>query len=534
MGPDAMGPGATGLRAGAPDETLRAAVLNGRLFGAGAETTRGALADFLTADPAEALRAWFGDTPPAQLRGAIDRDISAIDDLLSAQVDAILHHPRTRRLEARWRALHWLTALAHRGRWRDVHFRVLNVSWPEIARDVTRATEFDQSELFRMIYEEEFGRAGGEPYGLVVVDHEISHGVTPGTPADDVSVLEQLRGIAAAAFSPMIFGAAPALLGLDRFDELQRLPDLEAVFRDRHHARWNGLMGRRDTEFLGVTLPRVLIRPPWRDDHRHAMPFRYDEAAPTAAERCWASAGFAFAAVVARAFAEYGWPADVRGSETGRTGGGIVAFAVQDGSRGGAGDGTDGDGNPVTGLPIEWFRTDPAGVWPRLPIEVVLSDAQERQLVEAGLMPVSAPAYGTELLFGVVRSLRRPDRHMGTGAAAADASARLSSQINSVLCASRFAHHVKMMAREMLGSAVTASEIERRLSTWLMTYVNSGRSDDPEMRARYPLAEGRVEVRDVPGMPGAFSCNLHLQPHFQLDDVGATFSLVTEVTPLTA
>jgi type VI secretion system protein ImpD/type VI secretion system protein ImpC len=494
----------------AADQPLREAVLAGRLFGAAAQNNRTSLADFLLDRPADAVRRWFGDLPKAGLREAIDRDIAAIDDLLSAQIDAILHHPRYQRMEARWRALRWLTDRAHEGRWREVRFRALNITWTEIARDVTRATEFDQSELFRKIYEEEFGRAGGEPFGLMVVDHEVSHGITPGASADDVTVLEQLRGIAAAAFSPMIFGAAPPLIGLDSFVELQRLPDLEAVFRDRHHARWNALMGRRDTEFLAVTLPRVLIRPPWRDDDRHPIPFRYNERVPTPTERCWATAGFAFAAVVARAFAEYGWPADVRGSDPDREGGGIV-----------------------TGLPIEWFHTDPVGVWPRLPIEIVLSDAQERHLVEAGLMPVSAPTYGTELLFGVVRSLRRPERYTGANAAAAEASARLSSQVNSVLCASRFAHHLKMMAREMLGSAVTANEIERRLATWLMTYVNGSQSDDPELRARYPLIDGRVEVRDIPGMPGAFSCNLHLQPHFQLDDVGATFSLVTEVTPLT-
>lgn len=495
----------------APETSPRAAVLNGRLFGTEAAEARGALAAFLTAPAAEALRLWFADTPVDNPRQAIDRDIAAIDRLIGAQIDAILHHPRFQRMEARWRATHWLVRIAHHARWRDIKFRVLNISWAETARDVTRATEFDQSELFRKIYEEEFGRAGGEPYGLIVVDHEITHTVTPGTPADDVTILEQLRGIGAAAFSPMILAASPTLLGLESFQELQRLPELTTVLSDRRHLRWQALMGRRDTEFLAVTLPGILIRLPWRDDDRHPMPFRYDEATPTPAERLWAGAGFAFAAVVARAFAEHGWPADVRGSDQDREGGGLV-----------------------TGLPIEWFRTDPAGVWPRLPVEVVLTDAQERQLVEAGLMPVTAPQHGAELLFGVVRSLRRPERYQGSGAQAAEASARLSSQVNSVLCASRFAHHLKVMARDMLGSAVTAEEVERRLGAWLMGYVNGSQSDDPSLRARYPLVAGRVEVREKRGSPGAFDCNLHLQPHFQLDDVGATFSLVTEVTPLSA
>lgn len=500
------------MDAAVPNGSLRSAVLAGLLSGTGGGTLRQAVTAFANGgDPTQGLREWFGEERPTNLRAAIDADIAAIDRMLSSQVDAILHHPRFQRLEARWRAAHWLTDRADRARWRNVKFRVLNISWAEIARDATRAIEFDQSELFRKIYEEEFGQAGGEPFGLVVVDHEVTHGVTPGVTTDDVTVLEQLRGIGAAAFTPIILGASPTLLGLESFDELRRLPDLSSAFTDRAHARWMALSGRRDTEFLAVTLPRVLIRPPWRDADRHPIPFRYDEATPTAAERCWANAGFAFAAVVARAFAEYGWPADVRGSETDHEGGGLV-----------------------TDLPIEWFRTDPTGVWPSMPVEIVLTDSQERALTEAGLVPVSAPVFGNELLFGAVRSLRRPERYQGSSAAGADASARISTQINSVLCASRFAHHLKVMARDMLGSVVTADQVERRLSAWLNQYVNASNSDNPELRARYPLVHGRVEVREVPGLPGSFTCNMHLQPHFQLDDVGATFSLVTEVTPAPA
>lgn len=490
-------------------------MLGGRLF-ADMRVANRAIEAFRRMAPADAALAWFGDSLPPDARAAIDRDIAAIDRLIGAQVDAILHHPRVQALEGSWRALFWLVDRPnvwtrdgdHLFDWHLVRFRVLDIDWNEIARDVTRAIEFDQSELFRKIYEEEFGRAGGEPFGLMVVDHAVTHGTSPGATIDDVTVLEQLRGIAAAAFTPMIFSAAPSLLDLDGFEDLWRLPDIGALFSGRRHQRWASLTSRRDSEFLAVTLPRILVRPPWRDDDRHPCPFHYDEATPTAAERCWASAGYAFGAAAARAFAAFNWPADVRGSEIGRQGGGLV-----------------------NDLPVEWFTTDPVGVWPRLPIEVVLTDAQERQLVEAGLMPVSAPPHGHELLFGVVRSLRRPERHQGAGAAQADASARLSSQVNSVLCVSRFAHYLKVLTREKLGSVTTADGIERELGEWLNGYVNGSQSDDPTLRARYPLVAGRVEVREIPGMPGSFTCNIHLQPHFQLDDVGATFSLVTEVTP---
>jgi type VI secretion system protein ImpD/type VI secretion system protein ImpC len=404
--------------------------------------------------------------------------------------------------------LRWLIDRHTAGRWLDVVVRVLPITWNELGRDLTRAIEFDQSDMFRKIYEEEFGRAGGTPYGLMVVDHEVSHGMSPDSTVDDVTVLEALRGIGAASFCPMILAASPKLLGLSSFDELQRLPDLDATFRGREYARWNTLLGRRDTEFLAVTLPRVLARVPWRDDGTRPRPFRYDESVPTSVERCWASAGYAFAAVAGRAFTEYGWPADVRGADVDREGGGIV-----------------------TDLPIEWFATDPVGVWPRLPLETILGDKQERELVELGVMPVNALPFGTELLFGVVRSLRRPEKHIGARAEVADANARLSSQINSVLCASRFAHCLKIMARDMIGSMTTPDEIERRLQKWLYEYVNGGESDEPGLRSRYPLVGGRVEVREIPGSPGSYNCNMHLQPHFQLDDVGASFSLVTEIAP---
>ena len=498
------------LAAARRDVALRDVVLSGRPFGA-------ALGDFLFAPAEQALRQWLGEARPRRLREALDRDIVAIDALISAQLDAILHHPRLQRLEGRWRGVEWLTALAERGRWTRVKLRILNVSWTELARDLARAAEFDQSETFRKVYEEEFGRAGGEPYGVMVVDHELRHAPAPReatdirAPTDDVDMLEQLRGIAAAAFVPMVFGASPALLGFDSFSEMERAQDPAGALSDAAHTRWNALTGRRDTEFLAVALPRVLARLPWEDDGRHGMAFRYTEYAPGSTERVWTGAGFAFAAVVARAFTEHGWPADVRGADTDRVGGGLV-----------------------TGLPVEWFGTDPPGTWPRLPLEVVLTDSQERALADAGLMPLGALPFGAELLFGVVRSLRRPDRYTGPQAEFADANARLSLQINSVLCAARFAHLLKIMARDMVGSVVTPEEMERRLEEWLNGYVNGNLSGGPESRARYPLVQGRVEVRELKGRPGAYGCTMHLQPHFQLDDVGASFSLTTEVTRATA
>jgi type VI secretion system ImpC/EvpB family protein len=489
---------------------LRESVLSGAFFGKqSAAAERVACFAFLPS--AEALADWFGPgialrlaADPDGCRAAIDRDIAALDVLIGAQLDAILHHQRLRRFEGSWRGLAWLVGgLDPTSR---VNVKVLNMSWPELCRDLERAIEFDQSQLFRKVYEAEFGMPGGEPYGLLVVDHEIRHRPSAGAPTDDVTALSQLSGVAAAAFVPTVLGASPALLQVEEFADLAMAVDISDPFRTEEFRRWRSLSSRPDMRFIGITLPRVLARPPWQDDPARADPFRYAEYAPDITSRVWMTAGYSFAAIVARAFVNHAWPADVRGSETDFIGAGLV-----------------------TDLPIEPFRTDPDHVWIRFPLDLVLSDRLEAALVEAGLMPLSALPYSEEAVFSAVRSLQAPASYIGRTAAAANANARLSAQLNSMLCVSRFAHYVKIMGREMVGSFKTAEEIESRMQRWLTGYVNANLAAGPESRARFPLVAGRVSVHELPGRPGVFGCTMHLQPHFQLDDVAATFRLVTDI-----
>lgn len=216
------------------------------------------------------------------------------------------------------------------------------------------------------------------------------------------------------------------------------------------------------------------------------------------------TAGFGFAAAAARAFANHAWPADVRGSETGRLGGGLV-----------------------NGLPIEPFPSDAA--WFRPSLDVMLTDAQEHALTEAALMPLTALPFGQEGVFAAVRSVQATGPFAGPNAAAANANAGLSAQVNSMLCVARFAHYIKLIGRSMTGAFRTADEIERRLHTWLQRYVNPNLGSSSDARSRHPLAAASVSVRERPGRPGVFGCTIHLQPHFQLDDVSATFRLVTDV-----
>ncbi|HVJ51867.1 MAG TPA: type VI secretion system contractile sheath large subunit [Aliidongia sp.] len=495
---------------------LREDVLAGRFIGTKGKPVSRRLARFLHED-AGALAEWLGPRSaeelarhPDLLRVMIDRDIVAIDQLISAQLDELLHHPRFQRLEGSWRGLAWMIEGFDPAA--RLKVRILSASWSELARDLARASEFDQSALFRKIYENEFGTAGGEPFGLMVVDHEIRHvpdrrGLSEAAPVDDLSVLSELASIAAAAFMPIVTSASPALLGVDRFEELALANDVSAALADIDHARWRALAQREDTRFLCVTLPRVLARPRWSSATVRRDGLRYDEYAPAPRHRTWSVAGYAFAATVGRAHAVHSWPADVRGVAVDRVGGGLVQ-----------------------GLPAEPFVLGAETVWDRPSLDLAFTDRQERDLVAAGFMPLNTLPYG-EAAFAAVHSLQtRPLEVPGRDPTPFAANARLSAQINAMLCVSRFAHYIKIMGREMTGAFMTADEVERRLQAWLSGYTNASSNAGPDSRARHPLVSSRVKVHELDGQPGSFGCVIQLQPHYQLDDVSATFRLVTGFT----
>ncbi len=490
---------------------LRDAVLAGRFFGSRNVASAEQLAAFIVDDPGPALRRWFGPAASARLlldpdalRGMLDRDIAAIDALMAEQVDAILQAPRMRKFEGSWRGLAWLVGGLEPGS--RVKIKLLPIAWAEICRDLERASEFDQSHLFRLIYEGEFGMPGGEPFGLLLIDHEVRHRPSSTAPTDDVAAIAALSSVAAAAFAIVVLAASPALLDVDEFADLAMSADPASPLRQPLHDRWRSLAGREDMRFVCVVLPRVLARPPWPDDPSRDDGFRYVEYAPRAANRVWMAASYPFAAVVARAFADHAWPADIRGIDADREGGGVV-----------------------THLPIEGFSTDPPGVWDRPPLDLVLHDGQEKMLVDAGLIPLTALPYGPDAAFTAVGSLQQPKIYSGAAGDAATANARISSQVNAMLCASRFAHYIKVIVRDMVGSLETAARIEQRLQAWLNGYVNAAINAGPETRARQPLMAGRVSVFERPGRPGVYGCTVQLQPHFQLDDVAATFRLATEI-----
>jgi type VI secretion system protein ImpD len=449
------------------------------------------------------------DADKSPVHGRIDRLVAAIDRTLSDQVNAIIHHPRFQRLEAGWRSLSRLVEVA--AGVRGAKIRLLSVAWPEICRDIDRAAEFDQSTLFARIYSDEFGTPGGEPLGLLIGDYEVEHRRRDGHPTDDVAALSALAGVAAAAFAPLIVGAGPALLGLDRFADLAPMVDLAGAFRGEDHVRWARLQEQEDARFLGVVLPRVLVRPPYADDGSRRDGFRFREAATHARDASlWGNAGYAFAAVVLRAFGQHGWLADIRGARLDADGGGLV-----------------------THLPRSDFRTDAAGVAPRFPLDVSLTERQERALSEQGLIPLVRARETPFLLFNTCQSLqqpRRPDTAAARAGAAA-ANARLSALLSAILCVGRFAHYLKVMARDRIGGVTTPEACQTWLQEWLRGYVMGNDDASAEMKARYPLRDARVEVVEPPGQPGRYDCVVHLQPHFQFEQALSTFRLTTQIIP---
>ena len=490
---------------------LRNIVLAGRFFSQGAPARE--VAAFLAErEHAGILLGWMGEAPlrriaasgPARralLEEALDRDIATLDALISRQLDAILHQPRLTRLEGSWRGLAWLVDGFVQDRL--VKVRLLVLRRTELARDLERAAEFDQSALFKLVYEEEFGTPGGEPFGMLAADYEVHPAPSAGHPVDDVALLGQLAAVGAAAFCPIILPAASSMVGLDSWHGAATTLSLAEALRTPERARWRSLAAREDTRFLALIMPRTLGRRPWGDDGSRADRFRYREASGDAAARVWTTAIYAFASVAARAFSRYRWPAEIRGAEPG----------------------WEATGGVVETLPHQRFRADPPGPPPRPPLELTLTDEQEREAADGGFIAFCGLDSLPEGSFGAVPSLHKPPR-MTTDVA--NANQRMSAQLNSVLCVSRFAHILKLMGRDMMGSFMAASDVETRLQQWLNRHV-TGLAGSSDASARYPLRDARVEVRERPGRPGSYGCTIMLQPHYQLDEVGAAFRLVTDL-----
>lgn len=430
--------------------------------------------------------------------------IAAIDRMLNAQVNAILHHPRFQELEASWRGLAYLTEQAEG--LDNVKIRMLDVSWRHLVKDLEKAIEFDQSQLFQKVYGEEFGTPGGEPFGVLLGDYRVRHLPGPGHPTNDLAALGEIAQVAAAAFCPFVTGVDPALFGLERFDDLRVPIDLDKTFSQSEYVKWHAFREKDEARFVGLCVPRMLMRAPHADDGSRHDGFRFVEevAGPDASRYLWGNPCYAFGVVLMRAYSDFGWFADIRGSRP-----------------------DDAEGGGVVDVPAtDAFRTDRGGAAPKFSTEVLVTDLLEKDLNDHGFIPLCHSRDTRKAVFYSNASAHRAAAYRDD---AVTANAALSAMLQYMMCCSRFAHYVKVIGRERMGSFATAEECEQHLAEWLLGYAMDATGASEELRARYPLSEVRVEVKDVPGRSGVYMCVAHLKPHVQLDYMVSAVRLVTEL-----
>lgn len=460
---------------------------------------------------ARALRYWLSEFTPTQklnqaedVISALQRSIADIDHLINDQLNLILHHPRFQALEASWRGL-WSLVDAADGN-RNIKIKLLDASWQEVSRDISRALEFDQSQLFKKVYSEEYGTPGGEPYSVLIGDYTISHKPSASHNYNDQTTLEGLAQIAAAAFTPFIASAAPELFGLDDFATLGQPLNLHDIFAQTEYASWRSFRSRQDAQFVGLTMPHILMRLPYRKTPGSFKGvYFYEQCSSRQRENyCWGNAAYAFAVILIREFASVGWFGHIRGVPRNQVGGGLVSTLLCDS-----------------------FDTDADLVAIKPVTDVIITDSRERELSELGLIPL-CQCYDTGLAaFYSNQSLRKPQHTENNDSMV---NARLSAMLQHVLCGSRIAHYIKVMIRDKVGSFITADECEDYLREWLFKYT-TGREDlEWDEQARYPLREAAVDVKDHPDKPGEYVCIIHLRPHYQLDHMVSDLELVTELT----
>jgi len=434
---------------------------------------------------------------------AINRSIANIDHMINDQLNVIIHQPQFQKLEASWRGLWYLAEKADGTK--NIKIKILSITWAEVARDMSRALEFDQSQLFQKVYSDEYGTPGGEPYGVLIGDYEISHKLSARHKQDDMATLNGVAQVAAAAFAPFIAAASPELFGLDDFSVLGHPLNLDNIFSQQEYIKWNSLRSRSDSQFIGLTMPHILMRQPYRKTPgSYKGIFFHEQVSSRGRENyCWGNAAYAFAAIMIREFASVGWFGHIRGVPRNQEGGGLL-----------------------TDLYCDTFETDADDIAIKPITDVIITDIKERELSDLGLIPL-CQCYDTPFAaFYGNQSVRKPARQSNQ---TAEINARLSGMLQHVLCGARVAHYIKVMIRDKVGSFTTAEDCEDFLRDWLFEYTTGQEDLAWEEQARYPLREAAVKVREHPEKPGSYLCVIHLRPHYQLDNMTSELELVTEL-----
>jgi type VI secretion system protein ImpC len=424
---------------------------------------------------------------------SIQARIAQIDRLISLQLNEILHYPAFQKLEGTWRGIKYLIDQSETNDMLKI--KVLNASKRELLKDLQRAPEFDQSALFKKVYEEEFGVFGGAPFASILGDYEFGRG------PEDIELLERISQVASAAHAPFLTAASADLLNLSSYTQLGAPRDIGKIFDSTEFAKWKSFRQSEDSRYVALTLPHILMRLPYGKDTKQVDAFDYEEAVDGSdhSKYLWGNAAYGLAARLTNSFARHGWCAAIRGVE----GGGLVE-----------------------GLPAHTFRTDEGDIALKCPTEVAITDRREKELADQGLVPL-VHCKGTDYAaFFSIQTANKPKLY---DKEAANANARLSAQLPYILAMSRFAHYLKAMMRDKIGSFMTRQDCEKFLNQWISNYVVSDDNASQAAKASHPLREAAIQVSEVPGKPGAYRAVAFLKPHFQLDELSVSLRLVADL-----
>lgn len=436
------------------------------------------------------------------LSRTFERAIAAIDRKISSQLNEVMHNEKLLKLEGSWRGLHYLVVNSETGS--ALKIKVLNATKRDLTRDLTKASEFDQSELFKKTYENEFGSPGGEPYGTLIGDYEWSNH------PDDVQTLGLISNVAAGAFAPFVSAVAPQMFGFSDWTGLNKPRDIAKIFETQEYASWRSFRDSEDARFVSLVMPRVLARLPYGAATKPIDEFGYEEApsdengtaiAMNHTNYCWMNAAYTMGARMTAAFATSGFCVAIRGAE---------------------------GGGKVEGLPNHVFTSDDGDQDAKCPTEVLIPDRREFELSNQGFLPLCHYKNTDYAVFFGAQTVQKPKKY---DRPEATANAAISARLPYIMASSRFAHYLKVMARDTIGSFKEANEIEADLNRWIGNYVNSNDNAGQEAKAKYPLREALVEVKEIPGKPGSYNAVAYLRPWLQMEELTTSLRMVARLPP---
>jgi type VI secretion system protein ImpC len=470
-------------------------------IGATKQTERTRAEDLLRALTDEALKGTV--TWNRNVTQTIKAGMAAIDQALSKQLAAIMHHADFQKLEGSWRGLHHLVMNSETSA--QLKLKVLNISKRELFKDVDKAIEFDQSQIFKKLYENEFGSPGGEPYATLIGDYEFtSH-------PEDIELLAKMSNVAAAAFCPFITAASPNLFGFGEWTELSKPRDLEKIFETVEYAKWKSFRDSEDSRFVSLVMPRVLARLPYGSQTKPIEEFNYEEVgldekgkakAVPHEHYTWMNASYVLGTKLTDAFAKYGFCVAIRGAE---------------------------GGGKVEGLPAHIFTSDDGDPDLKCPTEIGITDRREAELSKLGFLPLCHYKNTDYAVFFGAQTAQKPKKYDRPDATA---NAAISARLPYMMATSRFAHYLKVMARDKIGSFMEASNCEDWLNRWINNYVNSNEKAGAELKAKYPLREAKVQVMEIPGKPGSYNAVAYMRPWLQMEELTASLRMVARIPKL--